>query len=344
MVGRAVIERPDGRAETLGAGEVAVVEAEEPVTPEPVIPQTEDAGPPEDAGEEDAGEDSGEEDTGNAPTASGETPATPGPARADLLLPASSVVVHAPSVPITVAVASGECEGEAVLRAGRRRALAVDGEAHLSLPAGRHRWSLSCDGRSVSQGRVRVLRDAGRRRMPRIPPRTVIDVDGRPYRVLYQNQLPEVIVRWRDATGGAPYRITVQRPGGSAVTRTASSPRFEFDSGDIAEGTHAIQVRSASGSTSPTTRLSVRFDNAAPTASVQSPESGSFSAGSTVEVAGIAARGWRVRAGGQALSLDGQFRFSATVQVPAGRDSLVLELAHARHGTHYYLRRAAGTQ
>jgi hypothetical protein len=268
----------------------------------------------------------------------------PGPERADLLLSADGrVTIHAPTVPVRIGVASPECAGPSILRVGRRRALAVGGEAHLSLPSGRHRWVLSCAGREVSRGSARILRDGGTRRMPRVPPRTVIDADGRPYRVLYQNQLPSVLVRWAGAQGGAPYRLTLQRPGGSAITRTESTPRFEFRSGQVPDGTHSIQVRSASGDTSPTTRLTIRFDNAAPTASVSAPANGSFAPGASVTVSGTAAPGWRVRVGGQELPLGDQYRFSVEVTAPVNRDSLVLQLVHPRRGTHYYLRRASGS-
>lgn len=336
IVGQAVIERGDGTEATAQAGEVIAA----------------DAGP--DAGEEDAGivvvaEDAGvEEDAGadvTEPEGTGGVDAlTPGPARADLLLSAGgSVTIHAPTLPVRIGVSAPACEGQSVLRAGRRRALAVDGEAHLALPPGRHRWVLTCAGDEVSRGSARVLRDGGTRRMPRIPPRNVIDADGRPYRVLYQNQLPSVLVRWAGAQGSPPYRLTLQRPGGSAITRTAATPRFEFRSGQVPEGTHSIQVRSASGDTSPTTRLTIRFDNAAPTASVSSPANRSFAPGATVTVSGTAAPGWQVRVGGQELPLGDQYRFNGQVNVPVNRDSLALQLVHPRRGTHYYLRRADGS-
>ncbi|MFT5359345.1 MAG: hypothetical protein ACI9KE_006588 [Polyangiales bacterium] len=343
VVGLAVIERGDGTEETAQAGEV--------IGPDPGASDTgpEDAGP-EDAGPEDAGlgdtspEDAGPEDAGEDDAVDVGAALTPGPERADLLLAAGGrVTIHAPSVPVRIGVASPECAGQSILRVGRRRALAVDGEAHLSLPPGRHRWTLSCAGSEVSRGSARILRDGGTRRMPSVPPRNVIDADGRPYSVLYQNQLPSVLVRWAGAQGGPPYRLTLQGPGGAAITRTGATPRFEFRSGQVREGTHSIQVRSASGDTSPTTRLTIRFDNAAPTASVSAPANGSFAPGASVTVSGTAAPGWQVRVGGQELPLGAQYRFNGEVTAPLNRDSLVLQLVHPRHGTHYYLRRASGS-
>ncbi|MEM7605230.1 MAG: FecR domain-containing protein [Myxococcota bacterium] len=352
LVGQAIIERGgerrvvgEGNRQPLVGPTLAPLEPLEPLPNPPLAPveldDEEDAGTDdEDAGEEDAGdEDAGEESAPTGPAAP--RPVALGPATADLALAnGSNLVIHAPSVPVRVAVDASACQGNAVLKAGRRRSRSEDPEVRLSLPSGSHRWELLCDDSSIASGRVRVLRDAGRRRMPRVPPRTVIDVDGRPYRVVYQNQLPEVTIRWPGAPGSGPYSLTAQR-GGRSVEREATQPRFSFRSGQLRDGTHTIRVQAASGERSPATRLMIRFDNAAPTASVTAPENGAFGPGAAVEVAGTAAPGWSVRIGGQALELDDQFRFTTQAAAPAGRDSLVIRLTHPSRGTHIYLRRTS---
>ena len=51
----------------------------------------------------------------------------------------------------------------------------------------------------VARGTVRVERDAGTSQLPARAPTSLVDADGRGYTVYYQNQLPEVRVRWPNA-------------------------------------------------------------------------------------------------------------------------------------------------
>jgi hypothetical protein len=94
----------------------------------------------------------------------------------------------------------------------------------------------------------------------------------------------------------------------------------------------------AGGTRSPTTTLAIGFDNAAPTASVRSPDDGSFAPGQTVRVAGIALAGWSVAVDGTPLPLDPQQRFEAQVQVPPTQDGIAIRLSHPSRGVHYYVR------
>jgi hypothetical protein len=47
---------------------------------------------------------------------------------------------------------------------------------------------------------------------------------------------------------------------------------------------------------------------------------------------------------GQAVPLDEQKRFSTTATVPATDNALVLRMSHAKRGTVYYVRHAAGAR
>jgi hypothetical protein len=267
-----------------------------------------------------------------------------GPRRADLWAEGGdSFWVHAPRVPAVVALSVRGCPGEAILEVGSRRTRGARRVA-MALPAGRHDYALRCVGASggepVARGRIRVVRDAGRTPVPLRPPTNVVEADGRRYTLLYQNLPPRVVVRWRGAAAPGPY--VLEWEGGRGRPRRSPRPRFELPSGALREGRHAFTVRAAGGAVSPRTRLSIRFDNAAPTASIRHPADGAFAAGETVTVAGIAQRGWAVRAEGRALPLDAHHRFRGAVTAPAHRSALAIRLSHPRRGVHYYLRRARG--
>src|SRR5690606_13193773 len=116
---------------------------------------------------------------------------------------------------------------------------------------------------------------------------------------------------------------------------SAGSASHSFPPGQLGEGTHSFQWMTSSGRKSRPSRATIRFDNAAPKASIVSPANGSFQQGASVAVSGIALPGWQVRARGEALHMDGQQRFSGTVQ--SGPRGIVLTFTHPQRGVHYYL-------
>jgi hypothetical protein len=95
------------------------------------------------------------------------------------------------------------------------------------------------------------------------------------------------------------------------------------------------------GKKSAETTLVIKFDNAAPTASIREPADGSFSTTDTVKVAGVVVEGWTVAVNGTPVALDGQRRFSAPATVPPNENAIVLRLSHPQRGTVYYVRHAA---
>lgn len=249
---------------------------------------------------------------------------------ADLVVPAGgSIVVHDPAPALVVRFEAADCEGAAVELGGR------GGLTHR-LSRGRHSYTIRCGADRRGTGRVRVLGDSGRAHLPRAPPASVVDADGRSYTVLYQNQLPVITVRWRDAPPGGPYRLSFA---GRRADEVGPQPRFAFASGDLTDGAHRFTVEGA-GRRSPATTLIIRFDNAAATASVEEPANESFAAGERVRVRGVALPGWSVAVGGAPISLDAGNRFTHETTAPSS--PLVIRLSHPRHGVHYYLRRPRG--
>jgi hypothetical protein len=111
----------------------------------------------------------------------------------------------------------------------------------------------------------------------------------------------------------------------------------------VGEGTHVLWFETEdSAKRSADTTLLLRFDNAAPTANVREPADGSFRPGDVVKVSGVVVEGWSVNVYGQAVPLDEQKRFSTTATVPPTDNALVLRMSHAKRGTVYYVRHAAG--
>jgi ferric-dicitrate binding protein FerR (iron transport regulator) len=276
-----------------------------------------------------------------------------GPGYRDMLAVAgTSFVVHDPRPPTAIAFAlEGVCEGPALLervQATTQRVLASardERAVSLLFPAGTHRYRLRCiraDGVSdepAAGGSITIVKDSGTGILSRVPPMTRIDTDGRTYTVMYQNLLPKIAARWPSAPKAKSYTLKVQSRLG---TRSFSSaqPAYTFAAGQLPEGNHSLQF-SADEHASPATKLTIRFENAAPTARISAPSDGSFPAGSSVTVSGVAASGWAVSVGGHELALDAQSRFSEQVPGLTDQRALQIRFTHSERGTQYYLRRAA---
>jgi hypothetical protein len=214
------------------------------------------------------------------------------------------------------------------------------------VPAGAYRYTLECadpNGNKsgpVMRGTISVLADAGTRQLAKTAPGTSIDADGRRYTVLYQTLLPKIAITWPNAPEASSYSLTV---GSNSGTRTFASRRanYAFAAGVLGEGEHTLSF-AGGGRQSRRTELSIRFDNAAPTASIASPPDGGFVPGGNVLVAGAALSGWTVSVAGKTLEQDAQQRFSQQITAPAGQRALLIRFAHPTRGVHYYLRRSAG--
>jgi hypothetical protein len=258
-------------------------------------------------------------------------------------------VIHDPRPPTALGfTVEGRCPGAAVLRIGPGgpKAQETAGERRVAavLSRGTHRYTLSCPepngelGPRFAEGTVTVLADAGSRQLPRSAPVSQLDADGRRYTVLYQTLLPKISVRWPNAPAAPSYSLSV-RSGSAARTYSSKTPSHTLAAGALAEGDHTL-VFEANGTRSKATSLSIRFDNAAPTASIASPANGGFSAGSSVLVSGAALPGFNVSVGGKELAQDRQSRFSEEVVAPAGQRALVIRFSQPGRGVHYYLRRS----
>ena len=262
-----------------------------------------------------------------------------------------SFVVHDPMPPTAVRFRfAGACaDGGIVEVKGIAGPEFAAGKGSVALPftPGHYGYSLHClkaeaNGvPAVASGTLTVVQDAGTRPVPKAPPATGLETDGRSYTVMYQNQLPKVSLRWSSAPPEAKsFSLVHQFPTGSKSYET-TSPSYVFASGALRAGTHVFYFEGG-GKVSRWTTVRILFDNKAPTVSLQTPANLDAAPGDRVTIAGVAQRGWRVEINGKPADLDAQHRFSQEVEMPTDERSLAVRLTHPRQGTHIYLRRAAG--
>jgi hypothetical protein len=274
----------------------------------------------------------------------------PGPVVVDLLASAGdSFVVHDPRPPTAVAFTVPGCPSGAVLtiESGKKGARETIGSARVSaeFSQGTHRYSVACldagtsPAARVARGTLSVIADAGLRTLAKTAASSSVDADGRRYTVLYQTLLPRLSVRWPNAPTASSYTLSVRSKQGTRTFSSASA-NHTFDPGSLAEGEHVLMFE-ADGRRSKETSVVIRFDNAAPTASLTSPADASFAPGSSVLVSGAALPGWSVAVAGRELAQDEQNRFSELVGAPGSERALAIRFSQAGRGVHYYLRRSA---
>jgi hypothetical protein len=260
-----------------------------------------------------------------------------------------SFVVHDPKPPTAVRFLFGSrCSAGGTIRIGSKNGgqfASGESSAALGFGVGRSDYALYCLGddgpasRPVARGTMTILRDAGTRPVPTTPPSTSVNVDGRNYTVMYQNQLPTLTVVWPNAPQTSTFTLHVESRGG-AKTYATSSPSHSFKSGALSEGHHTLYFEGG-GRISRHTTVDITFDNAAPMASLLTPVDPEVGADGDVTVAGVAQPGWQVEIGGDKIAQDGQQRFSRRMQLPTAERALAVKLVHPTRGVHIYLRRAA---
>ena len=167
----------------------------------------------------------------------------------------------------------------------------------------------------------------------------MLDADGRRYTVLFQSRLPALTMGWAAAPAGAgAMSLHVESPAGKQTFPSPTASR-QLASGALAEGSYVWWYQTADGRTSPKTTVTIRFDNAAPTAQFFPKRSGAEPAApGLVAVDGVTIDGAKVSAGGRSLTVDERGRFQGTVAPLSGDDAVIVRLEHPRTGIHYYVR------
>jgi hypothetical protein len=344
-IGAAVLER-------LGAEPSEDAVAEKP--PEPVGTDTgETQGAEEDEDTEETVVDHKNAKGGNSPSGQRRLEIGEGPDWADFSANAGdSFFVHVKNPPVALELRfEGKCQNGAVVQVGKKFMSTGTSKANVLLGRGNKRYRVRCldeegrpDDDSVARGRITVLRDSGVSRLPRSAPSSVVETDGRRYKVMYQNRLPNISVRWPQAPAGQKYVLHMFRGGKKKTVIPTKRPEYVLSSGELKEGVHRFRYEAMGTMSriSKTTTIQIRFDNAAPKASIAEPRGGSFKPGARVKVSGVAVPGWKVSSGGRVLEMDEQHRFKGEVSHAAAYRALPLRLSHPKRGVHYYIRRAMG--
>jgi hypothetical protein len=120
------------------------------------------------------------------------------------------------------------------------------------------------------------------------------------------------------------------------------APRFEAPSGLLAEGKHTWWYSTHGGKESPHTTVTIRFDNAAPTAQFFRSTTGTK--GSAIEVDGVAMEDAKVSAAGKPVAVDDHGRFHVAATPLDGDTAVLVRLEPPRGGVHYYIRRSASVR
>jgi hypothetical protein len=240
------------------------------------------------------------------------------------------------------------CSGEAAVEvkdSHGSRVLTGGGAVVLKLHPGALRYTLRCSGdrrgaKPRASGALTIKRDSGDIAVSRRAPVNVLDADGRRYTVLFQTRPPALTLGWAGAPATATgFSLHVESAAGPETFAT-SAPSWRLASGTLAEGSYVWWYATADGRTSPKTTVTIRFDNAAPTAQFFPRRSGGEPGPGSIAVDGVTIDGAKVSVGGQSLPVDERGRFRAIASPVTGDDAVVVRLEHPRTGIHYYVRPA----
>jgi len=258
-----------------------------------------------------------------------------------------SLTIHDPRPPTAVQFQfGGKCAQGGIIEMDRdarfRTARTSSGREAANLLVGPGTWAyrLRCttggsEGAAVASGRVVVLRDEGRRALPKVPPLNAIDADGRTWRISYQSQIPNLQVNVRGA--GSTFRLHLAQ-GGKEDTFDAQKGSIVIPGAKLKEGEYAYWFDVDGKKQPKVSTLKIDFDQTAPQVYIEAPPNGKPWAGD-VDVRGAVLPGWTAAVDGVSVPIDKARRFSAKVQPPAA-GALAIKLSHPQRGVHYYLRRS----
>lgn len=257
-----------------------------------------------------------------------------------------SPTLHDPRPPSAVQfLFAGKCDAGGIVEIDRDarfrtpRVSAGREFANVMIAGGNWAYRLRCtvaggDGPAVAAGRVSVLRDDGRRPLPRAQALNDIDADGRNYRISYQSAIPDVAVRVPNP--GAVHRLHLAT-GGKEQTFDSITPVITVPGAQLREGTYTYWIDRNNVKQDKVSTLTIDFDQTAPQVYIESPINARPWLGD-IDVRGAVLPGWEAAVEGVAVPIDRHRRFAAKIGIPSG-GALAIRLAHPQRGVHYYLRR-----
>jgi hypothetical protein len=275
------------------------------------------------------------------PPAKGDEPLGEVPARTAATIKAGeSPTIHDPRAPAPLRIAF-DCAAGGVVEVAKDRAfkklVARSGGttgANVLVPAGAFQYRVRCAGSRGPSGTVRVATDSGKRPLPKTAARTAVDMDGREYTILYQNLLPQLTLTWKTAPRAAKYTFVIKSRAGE---KRVESPRasLALEAGELREGSYKIYVEPLLVRRSEETTVTIEFDNAAQSASIDSVEASD----GKIRVKGTVIESSTVSANDAPVSLDRHRRFDAELTPRDGEDGIGVRIAHPKAGVHYYVMR-----
>ncbi|HEX3483088.1 MAG TPA: hypothetical protein VHT91_49095 [Kofleriaceae bacterium] len=257
-----------------------------------------------------------------------------------------SLTVHDPKPPTAVQFQfDGKCPDGGIIELDRdarfRTAKVSAGKefANALIAAGAWAYRLRCtskdtEGGAIASGRISVVRDDGRRPLPKAQGVNDIDADGRTYRISYQSAIPNVVVHVRNP--GAAHRLHLASAG-KEQTFDSTGAAITVPGGQLHEGNYTYWIDRDGAKQDKVSTLIIDFDQTAPQVYIESPINGEPWTGD-IDVRGAVLPGWSAAVEEIAIPIDRQRRFSAKVGAPGGR-ALAIRLSHPQRGVHYYLRR-----
>jgi len=272
-------------------------------------------------------------------------PVAPAPVPAPFLPPdiivgfRESITIHDPAGTATVAFDSSHCPSGQNVELSRDAAFRslVSTSPTIALIAGSWYYRVTCAGEpaAFNRGRIVVLRDDGRRRLPESLASIPIDADGRTYHIDYQGPIPSLDIRAPDSS---IHSILHLETGKHDQTFMSATGTFRIPGSALAEGTSTFWTEHG-GERSKITTLVIEFDQNAPQVYIDAPRDGDR-AGDEIELRGAVLADWTVRVGAIVIPVAPKTgRFSATLAPDLAKPKLVVRFEHREHGIHYYTRR-----
>lgn len=250
-----------------------------------------------------------------------------------------SPIIHDAAAPSPIRVTfQGVCTVEVAKDRAFKRVIARSGgtdSANVLVPAGAFSYRTRCGGKTTT-GTVRIVKDSGRAPLPKAAAKTLVEMDGREYTILYQNLLPQLTLSWKAAPKKPPYAFVLKSSTGEKRF-TSDEPKVTIPAGDVREGSYTAWVEPKAGAKSEQGKIVIDFDNAAPSASIDTVEANV----TTIVVKGVVIEGSTVSANGTPVELDRQRRFTAQLTPGESEDGAAIRILNSKGGIHYYVMRAA---